>query len=72
MWIHKRKAARASLTTQVDIAKHLGVSQASVSSWCRGAAKQRVTQALALRDLCGIALEDWDRPAKADDMREVA
>lgn len=54
------REAQAPELTQAGLAARLGVSQSTVSNLERGALLPVRTMAIAIEDLTGISVRDWD------------
>ena len=48
--------------SQSEVARRLGVSQQAVYAWVAGTSKPSLERMIKLRDLLGIAVEDWAAP----------
>lgn len=53
---------------QADLARRLGVSEAAVSAWFRGAARPTALHRAAIETLTGVRATDW----MTDDERRIA
>ena len=57
--------------TQTEIAEQLGVSRQAVSQYLLGDTLPTLDHALKMRDLFGISVDSWRRPAKPKGRREA-
>lgn len=55
--------------TQTSVARKIGVSRQAIAQYLTGEARPTLDMALKMRDVLGISVDSWRRPARAKAVR---